>query len=159
MSAAVAALFSALGSPLETRCSRAGRVIGEKGFVAAGQRQVVAQVRGGLGEVHRLDGEPGGDPLVQSGEHAHPQLPVQGGLADQDPGERAGAVHLHVGHQPELFQLGGIEQVRLVDDHDHGAVPFAGLGGEQVSCLGHQLGFEVAGLGAQRPDHADIQAP
>jgi hypothetical protein len=36
-------------------------------------------------------------------------------------------------------------------------VPFGGLGGEQVRGLGHQLGFEVARLGAERPDHLHIQ--
>ena len=46
MSAAVAALFRARGRPLETRCSRAIGVVGEQGFLAAGQRQVVAQVGG-----------------------------------------------------------------------------------------------------------------
>ena len=29
-------------------------------------------------------------------------------------------------------------------DHDDPAVPFRGLGGEQVRCLGHQLGFETS---------------
>jgi hypothetical protein len=46
----------------------------------------------------------------------------------------------------------------VADEHDP-AVPFCCLGGEQVAGLGHQLGFEVAGLGAQRPDDGDIQAP
>src|SRR5260370_992115 len=47
----------------------------------------------------------------------------------------------------------------LVADEDDAAVPFGGLGGEQVAGLGHQLGFEVAGLGAERADDGDIQAP
>ncbi len=45
----------------------------------------------------------------------------------------------------------------VADEYDP-AVPFCGLGGEQVGGLGHQLGFEVAGPGAQRPDDGDIQA-
>ena len=79
------------------------------------------------------------------------------GLADQDPGERAGAVHVRVGHEPQFLELVGLQQVRLVDQH-HGAVPFGGLGGEQVSGLGHQLGFEVAGLGAEGPDDLHVEA-
>jgi hypothetical protein len=47
--------------------------------------------------------------------------------------------------------------VSLVADHYDAAVPLGGLGGEQVAGLGHQLGFEVAGLGAQRADDGDIQ--
>jgi hypothetical protein len=78
-------------------------------LVAAGQGQVVLEVGGGLGQVHRLDGEPGGDPLVQGGEHAHPQLPVQGGLAGQDRRERGGGVHLGVGQQPQFLQLVGLQ--------------------------------------------------
>ncbi len=53
----------------------------------------MAQVGGGFGEVHGLDGEAGGDPLVEGGEHAHPQLPVQCRLPGQDPGERGRRVH------------------------------------------------------------------
>jgi hypothetical protein len=108
--------------------------------------------------VHRLDGEPGRDPLVQGREHAHPQLPVQGGLADEDPGERGRRVHLGVREQPELFELGRVQEVRLDDDH-YAAVPFGGLGGEQVGGLGHQLGLEVAGLGAEGPHDRDVESP
>ena len=78
-------------------------VIGEQRLVAAGQLEVMPQVGGGLGEVHRLDGEPGGDPLVERGEHAHAQLPVQGGLPGQDGGERGRRVHLGVRQQPQLL--------------------------------------------------------
>jgi hypothetical protein len=38
-------------------------------------------------------------------------------------------------------------------------VPFGGLGGEQVAGLGHQLGFEVTGLGAEGPDDLHVEAP
>jgi hypothetical protein len=133
-------------------------VVGEQRLLPPGQRQVVPQVGGGLGEVHRLDREPGGDSLVQGGEHAHPQLPVEGGLPGQDPGERAGGVHLRVGQQPQLFKLGRVQEMSLIADHDDLAVSFCGLGGEQVTGLGHQLGFEIAGLGAQRPDDRDVKA-
>src|SRR5580692_4015630 len=79
-------------------------VVGEQGLVAAGQGQVVAQVGGRFGQVHGLDGVPGGDPLVQGGEVAQPQPPGEGGLADQDPGEQAGAVHVRVGHEPQFLE-------------------------------------------------------
>jgi hypothetical protein len=45
----------------------------------------------------------------------------------------------------------------LVADHYDPAVPLGGLGGEQVGRLGHQLGFEVAGLGAERADDGDVK--
>ena len=46
----------------------------------------------------------------------------------------------------------------VADEHDP-AVSFCGFGGEQVAGLGHQLGLEVARLGAECPDDGDIQAP
>ena len=70
-----------------------------------------------------------------------------------------GAVHLGVGHEPQFLQLGGVQQVRLIDDEHDAAVPLGGLGGEQVGGLGHQLGLEVAGLGAERPDDLHVEAP
>jgi len=92
----------------------------------------------------------------QGGEGAHAQLPGQGGLADQDPGERRCRVHLGVGHEPQFLELVGLQEVGLVDDEHDGAVPFGGLGGEQVRGLGHQLGFEVARLGAERTDDLHV---
>jgi hypothetical protein len=84
-------------------------------------------------------------------------LPVQGGLPGQDRGERRRRVHLRVRQQPQLFELVGLQEVRLIaDDHD-AAVPLGGLGGEQVGRLGHQLGLEVAGPVAERADDGDIQ--
>jgi hypothetical protein len=65
--------------------------------VAAGEGEVVAQVGRGLAEVHRLDLKSGGDALVEGGEHAHAQLPGQGGLAEQDPGERRRRIELTIG--------------------------------------------------------------
>src|ERR1017187_9188677 len=52
---------------------------------------------------------------------------------------------------------GGVEEMSLINDEDDAAVPLGGLGGEQVAGLGHQLGFEVARLGAERPDDRHIQ--
>src|SRR6185437_4783433 len=48
----------AVGDPVQP----GDRVIGEKGVFAAGELEVVAQVSGGFGQVHRLDREPGRDP-------------------------------------------------------------------------------------------------
>ena len=158
MSAAVAALLSARGSPLATRCSRAMASSANSGSSRPASVEVVAQVGGGFGEVHRLDGEPGGDPLVEGGEDAHPQLPVQGGLPGEDPGERGGGIHLGVGQEPQFLELVRLQEMGLVADEHDPAVPFCGLGGEQVAGLGHQLGLEVAGPGAECPDDGDIQA-
>ena len=41
--------------------------------------------------------KPAGDALVERGEGAHAQLAVEGGLANQDAGERGGVVHVCVG--------------------------------------------------------------
>jgi hypothetical protein len=89
-------------------------------------------------------------------------LPVQGGLSCEDPG--------HGGQHPWLSWSGvavrrtgpaGRDEARRRYEHDP-AAPFCYLvcylGGEQVADLGHQLGFEVAGLGARRPDDGDIRA-
>src|ERR1017187_9645450 len=54
---------------------------------------------------------------------------------------------------------GGGGEMSLINDEDDAAVPLGGLGGEQVAGLGHQLGFEVARLGAERPDDRHIQPP
>jgi hypothetical protein len=74
---------------------------------------VVAQVGGGFGEVHRLDGEPGGDPLVESGEHARAQLTVQGGLPGEDPGERGSGIHFRVRQEPQRLELVWLQEMSL----------------------------------------------
>ncbi len=75
------------------------------------------------------------------------------------PANGRGGVHLGVGQQPQLFELGRVEEVGLVDDDHHPAVAFGLLGGEQVGGLGHQLGLEVAGLVAEGADDGDVEAP
>src|SRR6266516_3969572 len=77
MRAAVAALLSFLGSPPATRWSLATASSANRG-------EVVAQVGGGVGQVHGLEGVAGGDALVEGGEDAKAELAGQGGLADQD---------------------------------------------------------------------------
>ena len=81
------------------------------------------------------------------------------GLADQDAGEGRGGVHLGVGQQAQLFELGRVEQVGLVDDDHHPAVALGLFGGEQVGGLGHDLGLVEPGLGAQGPHDGDVEAP
>src|SRR5258707_3483981 len=73
------------------------------------------EVGGGFGQVHRFDGEPGGDPVVERGEDAHAQLPVQRGLPGQDGGERGCRVHLRVRQEPQFFKLVWLQEVRFVD--------------------------------------------
>ena len=78
-------------------------------------------------------------------------------MPGQDPGERGVGVHLGVRREPQLYELIRLQEMSLAEHYD-AAVPFCGLGGQQVGFLGHQLGFQVAWLGAQRPDDRDIQA-
>ena len=66
-------------------------------------------------------------------------------------------VHLGIRQQPQLLELGRRQQMGLIDHEHDAAVPFGGLGGEQVGGLGHQFGFEVARLGAQGPHDGDVE--
>ena len=50
-----------------------------------------------------------------------------------------------VGQQPQLLELVGVEQVRLVEDEDGGAAAFVFLGGEQVDGLRDQCRLVEAG--------------
>jgi hypothetical protein len=127
-----AGVVQGAGQPAGDPVQPGDRVIGEDGVFAAGELEVVAQVGGGLGEVHRLDRESRGYPLVEGGERAHAQLAVQRGLPGEDGGERAGRVHVGVQHEPQLFQLVRLGQVSFVQDHYDPPVPFCGFGGEQV---------------------------
>src|SRR5450759_4907129 len=79
---------------------------------SAGEFEVVGEVVPGLGFGHAGQGVAQRDPLVEGGEGAEFDPPTQGGLAEQQPGERGDAVHLAVGEQPELFELVGGEQMR-----------------------------------------------
>src|SRR6266487_1733451 len=59
------------GQPGGDAVQPGGGVVCQQRLVAAGQGQVVFEVGGGFGEVHRLDREPGGDPLVEEIGRAH----------------------------------------------------------------------------------------
>ena len=61
---------------------------------------------------------------------SHPS--AQGGLADEQAGERAGGVHVVVGQHADRFELGVIEQVGLVDHEDGSAAAFDLPGRERV---------------------------
>src|SRR6185437_6081727 len=134
-------------------------VVGEQVAVAAGQGQVVADVAGGLGGGHAGHLVADGDPLVEGGEHAELDHAAQGGLADQDGGERGPAVHVVVGEHPDRLQLGVVQQVGLVDDDDRGASSFGGLAGQDVVGLGGEGGGAVLGPPAEAGDDAVVDAP
>ena len=95
-----------------------GGVVAEQRVGPAGELEVVGDVPAGLLGGHGGHGVAQGDPLVQGGQHAEPQHPAQGGLADEQAGQRAGGIHLGVREEPELLQLGGVKQVGLVDFSD-----------------------------------------
>src|SRR5581483_3495946 len=78
-------------------------VVGEQGVGASGQGQVVAQVGGGLGEGHAGHVVADGDALVEGGELAELEAAAQGGLADEQGGERGGGVHVVVGEHADAF--------------------------------------------------------
>lgn len=63
-------------------------VVSDEWFVAASEGEVVGEVVGGLAEVHGFDVEACGDALIEGSEDAHAELSVEGGLPDEDPGER-----------------------------------------------------------------------
>jgi len=102
-----------------------GRVVGEECVVPAGELEVVAQVGGALLAAHPGEFVAEGEPLVERGEAAESEAAAQVGLAEEDAGEGAFAVHLGVGQETDLLELPGIEQVGLVDHDDD---PFAPLG-------------------------------
>ena len=69
-------------------------VVGEQRVVAAGQRQVVAQVTTGLLVGHQRDRVA----LVERGAHAEFHPPPQGGLADEQAGEWARRIEIVICH-------------------------------------------------------------
>ena len=93
-------------------------VAAEKGVGPAGDFQVVGEVAGGVLGCHAGEGVADADPLVQGGEHAEAEPVPQGGLPDQQSGERRPGVHVVVRHHPDRFQLLVVQQVRLVDFTD-----------------------------------------
>src|SRR5215218_41205 len=133
-------------------------VVAEQGVGAAGELEVVADVGDGLGQVHAVQVVAQRDALVEGGQGADLQPPPQGGLAQQQAGERRAGVHVVVGEHADLLQLLGRQQVGLVDDH-HGGLGLLGLlGGQQLGGLGDQAGLVEAGRSAERSDDLGVQA-
>src|SRR6266702_6337135 len=134
-------------------------VVAEQVTVAAGELQVVADVGGGLLSGHAGHLVADGDPLVQGCEHAELDHSPEGGLAQQDGGERGLAVHVVVGEHADGFQLVVVEEVGLVDDQHWGAASFSGFAGEHAVGLGGQRRGAVGGPAAQGGDDVVVDAP
>ena len=120
--------------------------------------EVVAQVAAGLLGGHGRHRVAQPDALVERGEDAEFHPPPQGGLADEQAGERAGGVHVVVGEHPDRFELVVVEQVRLVDHHDGGAAAFGVFDGQRVGGLRDQGGVVGQGLAAERGDDLVVDA-
>jgi hypothetical protein len=123
-----------------------GGGVGEQGVGPSGEREVMAQIAVGLLGGHRGHGVAQPDELVQCGEDAEFHSPSQGGLADQEAGERAGGVHVVIGEHADRLELRVVEEVGFVDDQDGGAAAFGLLDGEGVDGLRDQGG--VVGQGS-----------
>jgi hypothetical protein len=63
-----------------------------------------------------------------------------------------------VGEHAQAFELGVVEQVRLVDDEDGGAAAFGVFGGQGVGGLGNQGGVVEAWGAAQRGNDGVVDA-
>ena len=130
------------GDAAGVRVDDADGIIGEQGVGAAGVGEVRPDVAVGLGGGDRRDREGVLElhPLVEGGHVADVQAAAQGGLADEQDGERGAGVERVAGHHPDAFELVAGEQVGFVDGEDDVAVALVGLGGER----GRDLGDEVA---------------
>lgn len=94
------------------------RVVGEQGVGAPGQGEVVTQVIAGVVGIHAGHVIADGSALVEPGEDAEFHFPPQGGLPDQDRGERRSGIEIVVGQHPYGVKLVVVEQVGLVE-HEH----------------------------------------
>jgi hypothetical protein len=113
----VAMLLTALAGGV---VDEGGGVVAEQGVGPAGQFQVVGDVPGGLLGGHGGHGIAQGDPLVQGGQDAEAEHAAQGGLADEQAGERAGGVHLGVGQDADGLELAVGQKMSLVEDQHGG---------------------------------------
>src|SRR5205823_5850388 len=82
----------------------------------------------------------------------------EGGLADEQAGERAAAVHVLVGQHPDAFELGMIQKVGLVEDQDRGSASLGLFGGEGVGGLWDEGGHVYAGHAAEGGDDGVVDA-
>src|SRR5664279_3158514 len=83
---------------------------------------MVRDVARGLFVGHAVHGVAQRDPLVERGEGPEFDPPAQCRLSDEQAGERRVAIHFAVRQEPELFELVGSEEVRLVE-HDGAPTP------------------------------------
>ena len=99
-----------------------------------------------------------GDPLVQGGQDAEAEHAAQGGLADEQAGQRAGGIHLGVRQDPHGLELAVGQEMRLVEDEHGDPAALAVLGGEQGGGLGGEGGGAVGGPAAEGCDHLVVDA-
>lgn len=59
----------------------------------------------------------------------------------------------------QLLELGGGQQVGVVDHEDDAAVALGLLGRQQRRGLGHDLGLAESGMAAEGADDGDVEAP
>ncbi len=86
----------------------------KRGSDQQGEGEVVVDVASGLLGGHAGHGVADGDALVEGGEDAELDPAAQGGLADEEAGQRAGGVEVVVGEHADGFELGGFEHVGFV---------------------------------------------
>src|SRR5271166_1676182 len=134
-------------------------VVAEQRVGSAGQFEVVGDVSAGLLGCHGGHGVAQGDPLVQGGQDAEAEHPAQGGLADEQAGQRAGRVHLRIRQDPDGLELMVRQEMGLVDGQDGDPAPLVVLGGEQGGGLGGEGGAAVGGPAAERGDDLVVDAP
>src|SRR5690242_19497857 len=76
---------------------------------------------------NRVSTKPG---VFQGGEHGELHGAPQGGLADEQAGERGVGIEVVVGEHPYRLELFIAQQMGLVDDQDGGLAALVALGGE-----------------------------
>ena len=96
--------------------------------------------------------------MVEWGEDAEFDPPPQGGLADEQAGQRAAGVQAVVGEHADGFELGGSEHVRLVDGQDRDASASGVLAGERSIAWGVRAARRVFGHPAERGDDGVVDA-
>ena len=101
---------------------------------------MVFEVAAGLLGRHGGHGVAQPDPLIEGGEDAEFHPSSQGGLADEQAGERARGVHVVVGEHADRLELGVVEQVGLVEDQDGGAAACVLFDRQRVDGLRDQGG-------------------
>ena len=141
----VARLLTARGRPRAASWIERDGVVAEQRVGAAGELEVVGDVSGGLLGGHGGHGVADGDPLVQGGQDAEAEHPAQGGLADEQAGQRADRVHLGVRQEADGLELvresAGVPRRWPAGD----AAALVVLGGEQPGGLGGEGGAAVGG--------------